>query len=69
MLFRRGEADVADKEFTRQKTLLGMQFNEAGAASQGYQAAIANQFQVKQQGQEDIMNSVQGLGTSAAGLG
>ena len=69
LLFRQGEADVADKEFTRQKTLLGMQFNEAGAASQGYQAAVANQFQVKQQGQQDIMNSVQGLGTSAAGLG
>ena len=69
MLFRQGEAGVADKEFTRQKTLLGMQFNEASAASGGYQAAIANQFAVKQQGQEDIMNSVQGLGTSAAGLG
>jgi hypothetical protein len=62
MLFRQGEADVADKEFTRQKTLLGMQFNEAGAASKGYQAAIANQQIVRQQGQEDIMKNVQGLG-------
>ena len=62
MLFRQGEADVADKEFTRQKTLLGMQFNEAGAASKGYQSAIANQQIVRQQGQEDIMKNVQGLG-------
>ena len=62
MLFRRGEAKVAEQEFTRQKTLLGMQFNEAGAASQGYQAAVANQFEVRQQGQEDIMKNVQGFG-------